>query len=625
MALPIPNTDPRKGRPSTSTDGKLGAGTDQTTEVVKGLDDIEDVISKRLEDISKFLEKIANYAPKLGHIEKNTDNTQGLRLRDQILPELKQLNANVMLPEDEKGDGERQDGAGGDGPPPDAEKEEKEAPETLGEAVKQIAEDVRVIKDAILESQEGLPDGGGDDVPPHTHDDGDKDGDDESPEGPKKKKGGFMDSIKGFLKMLKSFILGALLLLAPLMTASNDLFSKIKELFSMLMGVFQQLLGIFFEQVVPVITKVLMMVMDVFMMLIDALMPVVEQIVPPIMALMETIMMVVMQVVEALMPVVEMLLDLLVPIINHVVNVLMFIFDKILGPVLAVLVPVIEFVADLARMFFNFLISMFNGLLEGIAFLVSKIPFVGEDAAESLRAMKIDPIEKDESDEAAKNIDFSQDDEAIEAQIQAKVDSGEINETTAESLRKDKEKFAEEQAARRKQQVEKLKPTGTVEVPDALKGDDLDLVGMDLTEVTEGAMGKVLIDRGSRDEEGNYDLYKEDGTPIKAKGPIATAVQMAAHEVVESLNAQEIAGADDSMDMSNLGAAFGQPTGSDIADETGELDDAQMDDGGGGSSSTTTVSNVTTQNNQQNNSQQYSGGGGSPTSGRGVIYGGMPN
>ena len=100
---------------------------------------------------------------------------------------------------------------------------------------------------------------------------------------------------------------------------------------------------------------------------------------------------------------------------------------------------------------------------------------------------------------------------------------------------------------------------------------------------------------------------------------------MAAHEVVESLNAEEVAGADDSMDMSNLGAAFGQPTGSDIADETGELEDAQMDDSGGGSSSTTTVSNVTTQNNQQNNSQQYSGGGGSPTSGRGVIYGGMPN
>ena len=39
------------------------------------LDDIEDVISKRLEDISKFLEKIANYAPKLGHIEKNTEKS----------------------------------------------------------------------------------------------------------------------------------------------------------------------------------------------------------------------------------------------------------------------------------------------------------------------------------------------------------------------------------------------------------------------------------------------------------------------------------------------------------------------------------------------------------------------
>ena len=59
--------------------------------------------------------------------------------------------------------------------------------------------------------------------------------------------------------------------------------------------------------------------------------------------------------------------------------------------------------------------------------------------------MKIDKLGQDDSEEEAKKIDFSQEDEAVEAQIQAKVDSGEINEETAEKLRKDKDKHRKAQ------------------------------------------------------------------------------------------------------------------------------------------------------------------------------------
>ena len=66
--MALPNTDFGAGRPATKAE-TFGTKTGADTEVVKGLDDIEDVLDKRLETISLFVEKIANYIPKLGGIE----------------------------------------------------------------------------------------------------------------------------------------------------------------------------------------------------------------------------------------------------------------------------------------------------------------------------------------------------------------------------------------------------------------------------------------------------------------------------------------------------------------------------------------------------------------------------
>ena len=53
MALPTPNTDPRKGRMTTTTSG---AGAAATNEMNKGLKDVENVIVDQLSMMSGFLE-----------------------------------------------------------------------------------------------------------------------------------------------------------------------------------------------------------------------------------------------------------------------------------------------------------------------------------------------------------------------------------------------------------------------------------------------------------------------------------------------------------------------------------------------------------------------------------------
>ena len=72
MALPTPNTDPGKGRVTTTTSGDGAALTNETSKMAKGINDIEDVISKRLDDISGFLEIMKNYIPKLGFVDAHT-------------------------------------------------------------------------------------------------------------------------------------------------------------------------------------------------------------------------------------------------------------------------------------------------------------------------------------------------------------------------------------------------------------------------------------------------------------------------------------------------------------------------------------------------------------------------
>ena len=113
-----------------------------------------------------------------------------------------------------------------------------------------------------------------------------------------------------------------------------------------------------------------------------------------------------MSVVDAIMPIIQMFIDVLLPVIEIVLSIFMFIFETILLPILEFLAPVVEFLGDLMMGFFNFLIGMWNGLIESVAWLAD---FFG--AGDSVREMKIDPIEKDESADEAKNIDFAQDDE----------------------------------------------------------------------------------------------------------------------------------------------------------------------------------------------------------------------
>ena len=124
--MALPNTDFGAGRPATKAE-TFGTKTGADTEVVKGLEDIEDVIDKRLETISLFVEKIANYIPKLGGIEHHVKQISGLRIRDSVMPAMREIIDAISLDTEkdelrEKDDAEAVDGGGGgDGDAPDAE------------------------------------------------------------------------------------------------------------------------------------------------------------------------------------------------------------------------------------------------------------------------------------------------------------------------------------------------------------------------------------------------------------------------------------------------------------------------------------------------------------------------
>ena len=237
---------------------------------------------------------------------------------------------------------------------------------------------------------------------------------------------------------------------------------------------------------------------------------------------------------------------------------------------------------------------------------------------------KVDYLEKDESKDAAQNIDFSQDDEAIDAQIQAKLDSGEINKTTAEALMADKEKFRDQQQARRDELVSKIK-VESVETPAALKedGEKLNLVKVTLPEDLGG--GVVLVDPDSKDEDGNYDLYTESGAAIPGnffKGSVKSQTMGIIASALEGVEE------DSGIDMSNLGAAFAADesitVGQDLADDTLDLGEEQAD-AAGGSGDTTTVSASTATNIQNQTSTSVtnvSTGDRSPNAGRFAL---VPN
>ena len=99
--MALPNTDFGAGRPATKAE-TFGTKTGADTEVVKGLEDIEDVIDKRLETISLFVEKIANYIPKLGGIEYHVKQISGSNefgIKDYLLELIFRCRKNKLKSE----------------------------------------------------------------------------------------------------------------------------------------------------------------------------------------------------------------------------------------------------------------------------------------------------------------------------------------------------------------------------------------------------------------------------------------------------------------------------------------------------------------------------------------------
>lgn len=640
MALPTPNTDPRKGRPTTTTGG---AGAAATNEMNKGLKDVENVIVEQLSMMSGFLEIGKNYFPKLGFIDKNTEVTQQRLYRlskpiermDENMAKLveglgykeKEEDADQLDPNEEPtDDGEAVDGGG--------EGEEDDAKPVLERIADDTSAILKIMQDAGEDKRGGIDDpddtGGGDD--------GTGEG------GEEKKADGMMAGVGKFFKSLfgklKLIFMGLLLVVAPLLTAGSELFSSIKKLFDQVFQAMTQIIGVIMERVVPVIVEIMTKVIDivtallppimeVIMIVVDVIMSLVEALLPPIMAIVDVIMNLIMAIVpplmdiiqsvlDAIMPIIEMLLAVLVPVIEIVGSIMMFIFDTILRPIFEALSPIVEFVGMLIMGFFNMFIGVWNGIIEAVAFVAG---FFGK--GDEVRAMKADYLEMDESKDHKDKIDFTADDEEVDAMIQAKLDSGEINKTTAESLMADKEKYRKEQEKARSDMVSKIK-VESVETPAALKedGEKLNLVSLTLPEDMGG--GTFLVDPDSRDEEGNYDLYTEDGKMIPPNFLKGAAKSAAMGTIAAALEGVEDQG--DGIDMSMIGAAFEADesitVGQDLADDTLDLGEEQAD-AAGGSGDTTTVSASTATNIQNQTSTSVtnvSTGDRSPNAGRGFVF-----
>ena len=626
--MALPNTDFGAGRPATKAE-TFGTKTGQDDEVIKGLDDIEDVLDKRLQTISLFVEKIANFIPKLGGIEHHVKQISGLRIRDSVMPAMREIIDAIALDteKDEERNKDEPDatpeggGGGDDGDAPDSPDgedankvpEDREEPETIGEAVKFIQEDVQAIRAMMAQENEDKREVPETEVP----DVDDAGGGGGEGAGAGKKTKGFMGDmikkLKGFFGLIKKFLMIGILLILPLLTASADLFSGLKELFMSLFQIFKKLVEIIFQTVVPIITQLMTVIVDVINMIMPAIMSLIDTLVPILTTIIEVVMTVIMAVVEAIMPIIQVILDILVPIIQLVLGYVMMIFEVILLPLLEnFLIPVIGVVSDIIMFFFDMFIAVFNGALEFIAKIAD---FFGQ--GDKVRQFK---IEKDESAEKSEGIDFSQDDEAVEAQIQAKQDSGEINKKTADKLRKDKEKFAKAQAEKRQKLVDAVGAERTADVPEALQEDasKVNLIKMDLSEASGGALGEVLVDPTPR-ENGKYNVYDMEGNPLKYDlleskmfgGRQITPIIKAA---VEGLEAQE---AQSAADMADLASAFGG--GGSVAAESLDTAEAQQEAaaaGAGGGGGSNAMANINSNQNVSATTHNTSSGGSNPTGGR---------
>ena len=468
MALPTPNTDPRKGRVTTTTSGAGAAVSNETTDMAKGITDIEDVISKRLEDMSGFLEIMKNYIPKLGFIDAHT---KAIKLStDQMKKDLKEVAKQLTETPGEESDAQ------------EVNEEGNEAEQTIADRIRNIDENVQKMADRMdepSEEQEDARDLGGADAgasAPEVMDDGDG-GDDG---GAEKKQSVIGKALGGFMKVFKmigKFAAVALLVILPLLSGNVKLFEAIKETVMNVFELFKSLFDVVMQAIVPLATTILTIILNIGNTIFSALMPILDSLIPVIISVVSVVTDVIMGIFDAIMPIIQVMLDILVPIIQMVLNVFLFLFENILGPIFSVLTPIVTFVGNMIMGFFNMLISVWNGIIEAVAFIAG---IFGK--GDEVRSLKIDKLGEDTSEEEAKKlIDFSQEDEAIEAQIQAKVDSGEINEETAEQLRKNKQQHKNDQEKRRQEMVAKYDIKEADMDIEGQDGERIKLISMDLS------------------------------------------------------------------------------------------------------------------------------------------------
>jgi len=645
MAKGLPNTDPREGRPS--KDAPETAALMNKIKEEEGAQ--SSVLTEQLALISSFTEVMRNYIPKLGFIDAHT---QALKLKqDQAFKVLEKIEGHLAKDAEEVGDdGDEESDADAVDPEeetlgPQAEVAEEESEDTREDdgtpVLERIADDVAAIRAVMEESGDDARDTGGDDAEPDVGEEGAKEG-----KAPKKAKG--LGAIGKFLKKIgKLFSVFNLIIVgivAVLLTANAEIFTKLKELFGSIMKAFTQIIGVVMQKVLPVMTQVFGIIidlinqllpplMDVFALIVDVGMQVVNALIPPIMALVDmlvpviisivdALVPVIMSIVDALMPIIEMVLDILMPIVQIVLDVFMFLFETILLPIFNILTPIVEFVGNLIMGFFNGLIAMWNGLIEAVAWLAD---FFGK--GDEVREMKMDPIEKDESKEQKKLIDWSQDDETIDAQIQAKVDSGEMNEKTAEKLRKNKKKFREDAEKRRQEAVEKydLKEE-TIDTPD---GEPIKLISMDLSEASNGVIKKVMFDPESMDEHGNYDFYSPSGQIVDLSGhPLRQSFNMLANAAKKSLTPIEPTQGEAGMDFAKLLGVDESTVGQDLGDDSLDTADAQAEADASAKDSGTTNNTQTVIGGSQTSSSNKTiimedASSGSPQDGRGFVA--VPN
>ena len=610
MALPRPNTNPDKGRPSRSAP--------ESTAMAEGLNDVENIMTEQLQKIMEFTEVMRNYIPKLGFIDAHTQKTK--LSTDQIKKDLKEVAKQLTETPIQENDGEEvdQDTEGEDGGEPVATDEEK----TIADRIKNIDDNVQKMADRLDEPSEeeedarnlGGADGG--DQPPPT-------GPDEAglSEGDKKNPivsagGKMIEQFMKFFKMIGKFIAVGLLLLLPLLSGNERLFAGIKEMVDNLFRLFSSVFDLIMGAIVPLATALMTIIITIINLVMSILMPIIEAVIPIITRVVELAINIVMGVVDAIVPIIETIISIIVPIIQMVLGLILFIFDNVTRPLLEKLLPIIGIVGDIITFFFDLFIDVFNGAIEFIAGLAD---FVG--MGDKVRSFK---IEKDESDDAAETIDFAQDDEAVEAQIQAKLDSGEINQKTADSLRKDKEKHREKQQERRDANLEAMGVSRVADIPESLKDDasKVNLIKMNIPALG----GDVLVDSNPK-ENGKYRVYDMDGNPIDyrpkgGKSNKTDSITPMIHAAIEDLESKEAQGEGDGAPV-DIAAAFGM-SGQDVSDESLDTQDAvgaaaAAGGAGGGSSSVNVVGGASSTTNVKNE-QSVTSTSSSPTSGRGRRF-----